>query len=287
MLPVLFNLGPFPVRVYGPMIAIGFLVALFFVLRDAKREGIDPHIFENAAFWTLPIGILGARIAHIAMFPGNYSLSDPLGWIAVWQGGLVFQGAPPAAIVFIYLYMRKHDVSFLKTCDVVFPYLPLAHGFGRVGCFFNGCCYGEPSNLPWAISFPRIPADPTQTATGSPAYLDHYYRFADITAESSLSHPVHPTQLYSLAGLVGICLLLLLLRKIWHPFQGFLMPVYFVAYSFFRFCVEFLRGDHNPVHLGVFTDQQIVAIVLATLGIALFVFMWLQSRKIAPTNATS
>ena len=92
MLPVLFRIGPVPINSYGLMIATGFLVALYFILRDARKAGLDEKAISDAAFFVLPIGILGTRSLHIVMYPETYSWSDPVGWFAIWRGGLVFQG---------------------------------------------------------------------------------------------------------------------------------------------------------------------------------------------------
>lgn len=278
MFPVLFKIGPVPIHTYGFMMAVAFLVGVHLMQRDAKKVGIDPRVIADVALYSLPLAILGARIAFISMYPGGFSLRDPIGWIALWRGGLVFQGAPVFVIPFAYYYLRKHKVPFLRAADIITPYIPLGHGIGRIGCFFYGCCYGRLTDLPWGIRFPRIPFDGTVAAKGSPAYLDHLDRFSDMGLSSEWSHAVHPTQLYSFVGLVGICGLLLLLRKRWNPYAGFTLPLYLVIYSVFRFIVEFFRGDHNPVHFLSLTDQQLFAIFFAVLGLFLFFILRGASR---------
>lgn len=283
MLPILLEIGPFPIHSYGLMIAIGFLTALFFIQRDAKAAGFDPKAFSDLSFYAFFIGIIGARLAHIVMFPYSYSWSDPIGWIAIWRGGLVFQGGPLLAMIFVFYYLRRQKISFWAACDIMFPYLALAHGFGRMGCFLNGCCYGKPTSVPWAIPARRVPWDTTLPPTGSSAYLDHLHRYSDIAADAHWSHAIHPTQLYSFLGLLLICLTLLYLRKHWHPFSGFTLPIYFVVYGFFRFLVEFFRGDHNPTHFFSLTDQQVASALFAAVGVALFFVLrrWLGEREAA------
>lgn len=283
MIPTLLEIGPVPIHSYGLMIAIGFLLAIIFIQRDAKHAGLDPKIFMDGALYVLPIGIFGARITHILLYPDSYSLTDPIGWIAVWNGGLVFQGGPPLVIIFCYYYLKKNGVYPWMAADLTFPYLGLAHGFGRMGCFLNGCCYGATSDVPWAIPFRRIPSDTALAIIGSPAFEDHLQRFSDMTTQSQWSHPVHPTQLYSFVGLISICLFLLLLRKYWHPYPGFTMPLYFIAYGIFRFIVEFFRGDHNPVHVFSLSDQQIFALLFSLFGVFFFFFL----RKITARHAAS
>ena len=279
MQPVLFELGPLKVHSYGLMIAVGFLTALYLLQRDASKKGFDPKVFADLAFILLPLGIAGTRIAHIIMFPENYSWDDPLGWIAIWRGGLVFQGAPPVALAFVYFWFKKHNVPFWQGCDLMFPYAPLAHGIGRIGCFLNGCCYGRPSDVPWAIPARRVPWDLSKEVIGNAGFLDHLRRFSDVSVNSHWSHPMHPTQLYSFVGLVMICGVILLLRKRWNPYPGFTMPVYFFLYGVFRFIVEFYRGDHNPVHILGLSDQQLFSVAFAVFGAALFVVLGLRARS--------
>jgi len=278
MLPIVYDLGPVAIHSYGLMMAVGFIVALFFIQRDAEKAGLDPKVLGDLTFWSLLVGLAGARVLHVFMFPEGYSWSSPLGWIAVWKGGLVFQGALPPVLVFIYVYLRKHKTDPWKSLDVIMPYVALGHGIGRVGCFFNGCCYGNRTDLPWGIPFRRVPWDTSVTATGSPAFLDHFRRYGELSATDHWSYPVHPTQLYSLIALVGLCLLMLYLRKKWHPFDGFLLPFYFAVYGVYRFFVEFLRGDHNPTSFGSLSDQQLFSILLFALGLGFFLYFYRRAQ---------
>jgi phosphatidylglycerol---prolipoprotein diacylglyceryl transferase len=204
MLSTLLKIGPVSIHSYGLMIAIGFLLAMFLAQRDGKKIGIDPNAVSNIAFFGLALGILGTRLLHIVMFPQGYSLSDPIGWIAIWRGGLVFQGALPGGVLAVVFGCRFYKIPAWKAIDLGIPYLPLAHAFGRIGCLMNGCCYGRRTDLPWGIRFPRVPWDLSQPATGSPAYLDHCNRFSGLSmAHDHWSYPVHPTQ--STSGTGGPC----------------------------------------------------------------------------------
>ena len=269
MHPVILNIGPFPLHSYGLMVAIGFLTVLHFIQRDAKIAGHDPKIFADLAFVVLPLGLIGARIAHIMMFPEYYSLQDPLGWFAVWNGGLVFQGSPPIAIVYTIWYLKRHNISFWEGADIIFPYLALGHAIGRIGCLLYGCCFGAPTDSFWGIRFPRFISD--GNITGSPAYLDHLGRYEEITRESTHSIAVYPTQVFSFIGLMVIFGLILAMRKYWKPFQGFTLPVYLMLYGIFRFWIEGLRGDHNPIRAFNLTDQQLFSLIGALIGLFFFV----------------
>lgn len=281
MCPTLLKLGPFALHTYGLLLAIGFLLGLYMIQRDAKRVGLDPQVIGDMAFWTLLVSIVGARIRYIIMFPEAFSWSDPIGWIAIWQGGLVFEGGLVAGLLFCLWYVRRKKLEMGRTADVIMPYLPLGHAIGRLGCFLGvGCCYGKVTDVPWGVRFPRVPQDVSQPATGSEPFLN---QFGSKSAEH-WSMPVHPTQLYEAVGLLIICGLLLLLRKRWHPFAGFTAPLYLVFYGTLRFIVEFFRGDHNPTHLGSLSDQQVFSLLAVLVGIGIFLFSF-RRRQTAPVAA--
>jgi phosphatidylglycerol:prolipoprotein diacylglycerol transferase len=281
MHPTLIKLGPVTLHTYGLLIALGFLVALHFMRRDARKQGIDPNFITDTAFWVLFLGLAGTRVLHILMFPSEYSWTDPLGWVAVWNGGLVFQGALPPAIAYCVWAVRRKQVPTWQFADVVSPYIPLGHAFGRMGCFMYGCCYGVRTDLPWGVRFPRIPADTTQLPTGSPVFLDHFKRHA-LPADAHWSHPVHPTQLYSVFGLLAICLVLVYMKKRHPLFTGFTFPLYLILYGLFRFVVEFFRGDHNPTRFDLISDQQAFALLMAVSGVVLGAILYLRERRAKP-----
>jgi len=286
MFPTLLKIGPFTVHAYGLMIAIGFLIAVVMVQRDGKKVGIDPRAVSDMAFWLLVLGVGGSRLLHILMYPSQYSWRDPIGWIAVWQGGLVYQGAPIPVAIYGWFATRRRKINFWQMMDCTTPYVAVAHAVGRIGCFLNGCCYGKPTSLPWGVCFRRDPWDLAQPPTGSPAFLDHCQRFADVSVNHShWSHPVHPTQLYSVVMLITLCLVLLYLRKKWHPFPGFTLPLYFFLYSIGRFVIEFFRGDHNPTVFGLISYQQMFSI-LAAVGCTLFFLVlrqWARQKDVPAT----
>ncbi len=265
------SLGPLTLHNYGLMIAIGFLAAVFFILRDAEKEGLDRQLIAEKSLWALFWGVAGTRLLHIMMFPESYSWKDPIGWVAVWNGGLVFQGAFPLSIAYAWWVLRKHKQPFWKVSDIVLTYMPLAQAFGRIGCFFNGCCFGHRAqDLPWALSFPK----------GSPPYYAHLKRFSELTTDAQWSFPIHPTQIYSSMLLVLICLTLWLLRKKWQPFTGFVLPMYLMLYSVARFIIEIYRDDDNPTNLGfgVISNQQVFCLAMFALGAGLFIYLRKRSR---------
>jgi phosphatidylglycerol:prolipoprotein diacylglycerol transferase len=273
MYPVILKLGPITLHSYGLMLAVGFLIGLYFLRKDAVKFGINPDVVSDGAFWTLLVALAGSRILFIIMYPEGFSWRKPLEWFAIWQGGLVFQGAILPAVGFIYYYARRHQANFFDAMDMAVPWVALGHGVGRIGCFLNGCCFGERSDLPWAISFPRVPHDLTHTPTGCPAYLTHVERYGLNPSAELWSFPVHPTQIYGVLGLLAACGILLYTRSHWRPFYGSTMSIYFVLYGLGRFLVEFIRDDGNPVRVAGFTDQQLMAVASVIFGLVLLIVL--------------
>ena len=155
MHPELFTI-PFTsltVKSYGLMMVIGFLAAVWIIRRLSKNITPDPQLITNAALYSLVAGVLGARlffvIHHFGQFKGNL-----LSIFAIWNGGLELLGGVVLAITVIILYLRYHKLPVREYLDILAIGLLLALSFGRIGCFLNGCCFGKPSDLPWAISFP-------------------------------------------------------------------------------------------------------------------------------------
>lgn len=218
MFPVLLDLGFFKINTYGTLIVLGFLVALGLIRRRAKIDGFEPDTAVDLAFWALLMGLLGSRILYI-LTQLDYFIANPLKIIDIREGGLVFYGGfISGAATFIY-FCRKYKFPMLKTMDMAVPSLAIAQSFGRIGCFFAGCCYGkEAVGLPWAIIFPP-------QSTGAPPGI-----------------PLHPTQLYdSLNTLIifGITFALQSRKK----FHGQVLATYMLMYAVGRSIVESYRGD--------------------------------------------
>jgi len=271
MHPVILKLvGPISIRSYGLMLALAFLTAIVLAQRDAKRKGIDPNIVSDVAVWLLISGVLGARLMFVILNPSLFPLSQPLNILKTWQGGLVFYGGIIAAVPVGILVLRRRRVDVWQFADVVAPYIALAHAIGRIGCFLNGCCFGKPTHVPWAVSFPRfVDAQGNLLETGS-AYAHQLYSDPPlIPPDATRSLPVHPTQLYCALGLVIICSLLLALWKR-RTFKGQIFWSYLLMYSALRFGIEFFRGD-NPGLLFGLTISQIVGIPLFLLAFGVLV----------------
>jgi len=215
MRPILFNIGPLPIRSYGLFLFLAFVVGIELARRDAKRANLDPKAVMDVGFWLVISGIAGARIMYVLFYARDRLLHDPLLVFRTWEGGLVYWGGFLLALPTAALLCHRHGLPVLRALDLTAPSVAIGQALGRIGCFLNGCCYGVACNLPIGVKFPH------------------------------LDHPVHPTQLYeSAAQFVWFGILWSMRKRIKRP--GALISLYVIAYSATRFAIEFLRGDGNP-----------------------------------------
>lgn len=144
-----------PVGTYGPMLVIGFLAAITLIKRLSRSLGTNPQHIINAALYSLIGGVVGARVFYFVHHHDQFQ-GDFLGIFRVWNGGLELLGGVVAAVVVILAYLKYHKLPIKPYLDILAVGLMLALVFGRIGCFLNGCCFGKPANLPWAVRFPSF-----------------------------------------------------------------------------------------------------------------------------------
>jgi phosphatidylglycerol:prolipoprotein diacylglycerol transferase len=225
---------------YGLMLVIGFLVAVFVIRRLSLRLTPDPQFITNAALYSLIAGVVGARLFYVIHYFEKFR-HDLLSTFAIWKGGLELLGGVLLAILVIIFYLRRHKMPIRRYVDILAVGLTLTLVFGRIGCFLNGCCFGKPTDLPWAVRFPygsfayRSQISPDlkrnrpEPHVKLPAHLFGYADsdgrwHAELKPYDSLTPdqkhmvdngpyrclPVHPTQLYSSANAALCCLVLYL-----------------------------------------------------------------------------
>lgn len=249
MWPVLFRIDGFTFYSYGFMLAVGFLVAAWLGAREAEREGISWQWVFDLTLVLCISAIVGARLVYvITELP--WFIKHPREALSLSGGGLSFFGGFGFALATGIAFARRSRVSAWVMADIAAPYVALAYAIARVGCFLNGCCYGTPSELPWAI--PRSPQDLI---------------------------PRHPTQIYASLGSLAIFAILLAIRRGRH-FPGFRMFLYVGLYSVMRFVVEIFRDV--PRILGPLSLAQIVCIpafLLAIAGIGVLSATWREGRS--------
>ncbi len=245
----LFTIGPITIYGYGLMIAIGILAAYWNTERLAKKAGLDPEPVFNILIIGVGFGILGAKLLfYITIL--DQIIANPKLIATYLTEGFVVYGGIIFGIVAALLYCKKKGLSFFHYLDCAAPSIALAQGFGRIGCFLAGCCYGTPMDCPISITF-----------TDS-AYAPNHI-------------PLFPSQLVSSAfDFVHFFVLCALFKRNKQP--GKIGAFYLVFYSIGRFIIEFFRGDLERGNVGTLSTSQFISVFVAIVGIAMVVFL---SRK--------
>lgn len=239
MHPLLVKIGPIPIHSYGALIALGFISGLLLVRRLSKASGLNVDRVMDITFWSLLVGFVGARGLFVLTRWESY-WADPASIFKVWEGGLVFFGGPLLVIPFLIFALRKFELPFWKTADVLTPGLVVAHMFGRLGCLAAGCCYGKPTGTSFGVRLT-----------------------SDLVEPELRGIPLHPTQLYESASL-----LILLLGLLWvyrrRQFDGQVVLTYLLAYPLIRSVIEIYRGDTIRGFLidGILSTSQFISILV-------------------------
>ncbi|MBF0545777.1 MAG: prolipoprotein diacylglyceryl transferase [Candidatus Riflebacteria bacterium] len=235
MYPIFFSTPWFNVYSYGTMMALGYAFGTAIILWEAHKS----HLSVEAVFDMLLIqmisGLVGSRFLYLWEYLGSQTATSSE-FIKFESGGLTFFGAVLASIASNLIFIKIKGLPFWQTMDCVGIGLPYGIAIARLGCFFNGCCFGKPCDYPWGMYFPRFTL-----------------------------HKVHPTQLYeSICGILIFIILQIFRKKRTH--FGQIFTVCLMLYSFFRFNIEFFRGD-NPTFFGPLTLSQFLGIIIFCLGI--------------------
>ena len=239
MYPNLFTIGSLTITTFGAMVALGSLVGLWVYSRELHRGGL-PATALDAALAGIVGGLLGAKLLFVAEHYGE----EPLGRLLLARGGLSWYGGLVGGLasgVFVIVWQK---LPLLAVISAATPALAIGHAIGRVGCFLVGDDYGRPTDLPWAVAFPR----------GLPPTIQ----------------PVHPTQLYEMVLLFPLAWLLIKERRHGRS-DWFVLGSYLLGAGAIRFAIEWYRVDVR-VALGMSVAHW------ASLG-AIVAGAWLLTRR--------
>ncbi len=259
MYPILFRIGPLEIRSYGFMLALSFLVGILLGSRRAEKYGIEAKFIYDLSVWLMLGAIIGARLFyvffHLDEFAHNLTaIFNPFqdGHL-VGIAGMNMYGGVIFAIAFGMIYMWKHQLPIWKISDILIPYLALGTAITRIGCFLNGCCFGNSTDCILGMNFPHD----------------------SIPGEIFHDHAIHPTQLYSSAFNFLLFPALIWIDK-HKKVYGQTFWTWIVVYALFRFSIEFIRYYEDAMYLYRgesfdLTMNQGVAVLLAIFGIIMIV----------------
>ena len=241
MKDVLFSIGPFTVHSYGLMIAIGVIFAFSTAMYRAKGKGLDKEFVFDVGFYCAIVGIISTRLLYYIVEIPSIIKDPSLLWD--FRYGYVVYGGIIGGVLTGLFYCFKKNKNFFDYFDLVMPSIVLAQGFGRIGCFMAGCCYGKETDCAIGIVF----HDSNMAPNGV---------------------KLIPTQLISSAGDFLIYFILIFYAK-FSKKRGRVGAMYFILYSIGRFFVEFLRDDYRG-SIGFLSTSQLISIVMLVIGFALF-----------------
>ena len=243
------TIGPFTIHGYGLMIAIGILAAMFIGEKRAKNRNLNPDEIYNLTICCAFFGFWGAKILFCIVEWKNF-VQNPLALLK--SSGFVVYGGIIAGVLAGFLWCHFRKLEFWKYFDIVLPSVAVAQGFGRLGCFLAGCCYGRETDAWYGIAFQNSQYAPNQVK-------------------------LIPTQLISAFGMFAIAGILF-----WYALkprkQGQTGFLYLILYSVGRSCVEFLRNDHRG-EIGILSTSQFISIFVLIFGIAGFYTMSKRGQK--------
>ena len=262
MYPYLIRLENISIASYPFLFGLGITVAGIVMLILGKRDGYSIKQIGNLFILLAFSVLIGGRILFIIEFYPQFS-GNWAKMIELSNGGQIFYGGLILSILMLIVYCKRAKLKITTAMDLTIVAVPLGLAIGRLGCFCKGCCYGEPSNFAWALSFPKN-IDTEENIVGCPAYL-HQLNDGLISSLHSHTLPIHPTQLYSAAVSLVIFVFMLWLWKKEYA-KGKLLFVYLAMYSVFRFLIEFIR-ENEIIACGLTISQLISLIIIILISI--------------------
>jgi prolipoprotein diacylglyceryl transferase len=257
------HIGPFQLRAYGLMIALGVIAAVWLTGKRVVARGIGTAEDVAAiALWAVPAGIIGARIYHVItdpeLFRGQWYRA-----FYIWEGGLGIWGGIGLGVVVGLWVAKRRGLPLLPMLDCVAPALALAQAIGRWGNYWNQELFGRPTTLPWGLEI-----DVRHRPTG-------YEQYATF----------HPTFLYESLWNLALCGVLLLIDRRHRLRPGRLFVVYVVGYTFARFFIERMRIDTANKILGLRVNEWVSALMFLGGVVFLAVDWWRHRHDVAEPEA--
>ncbi len=277
--PVLVSIGPIPIRWYSLSYIAGLILGYVWVRANLKHtRTVEMRAMDDLFLWIIIGVVFGGRIGSVLFYgfqqDSQRYFSDPMAWLAVWDGGMSFHGGFLGVLLAVVIWSRFNPKTrFWEVTDLLAISAPIGLFFGRIANFINGELYGRPTDVPWAMRFPT---------------------FGPNGVKDQWTEPRHPSQLYEsfLEGLV----LLIVLNVMWRnpairDRAGIVTGGFMAGYGFFRFLVEFVRKPDNGIEagffkfagLGTFTTGQELSFPMIIAGVALM--LWRRNQTPAGTLA--
>ena len=250
MYPLLLELGPLNIYSYGVILGGAYFLALWYALRRARRAGLNEQRIVDLGIVGIVSAVVGAKLMLLVVDFDRYA-ADPSQLTALLMAGGVFYGGLLLAVPVCWWYIRRNGLPLWTTCDLFAPGIALAQGVGRMGCLLAGCCYGQPTEAPWGVTF---------TST-----------LAAANSGTPLGVALHPTQIYESAAVLLILGVLLAGERRWRQFPGRTFWTYVLLYAVARIVIELFRGDPRGMVFETLATSQFVSALLVPASIVMLV----------------
>ena len=248
MSSIMFSIWGFDIRWYSVLLLIAFLVGMFFVNKEAKRFEISKDFIFNLLFWTLIVGVIGARLYYV-IFEWNYYSNNIGEILQVWKGGLAIHGGIIAGLLAIIAYTKKYNFRTLRFLDFIVPGLIIGQSIGRWGNFFN------------------------QEAHGISTTLEHLesLHIPEFIVEGMKINGVYytPTFLYESIACLIVFILIIIIRRMRYTKVGTPTALYLILYGIVRFFIERSRTD-SLMFVG-FKIASIVSVIMVIVGVIILI----------------
>lgn len=254
MNPVAFTIFSIDVKWYSVFILVGIIIAWILIRSEARKFNISSDFITNLLFWTIIMGIIGARLYYI-IFNWSYYSNHLNEIYRIWEGGLAIHGGIILGGLTLIMYCRKYKVSTFRMLDICAPYLLFAQALGRWGNFFNSEAYGAATTLEHLKSIKIIPEFVIYGMNINGTYYTPAFYYES---------------LWCLLGVV----LILIIRKFKYTRLGWQVGFYLMWYGLGRFFIESSRTD--SLMLGYIKVAQLVSIILFVVGL---IIILIQARK--------
>jgi phosphatidylglycerol:prolipoprotein diacylglycerol transferase len=272
VLPALDDGAGVPIRGYGVMLLLAAAAGTWLSVIRGRAIGIDADTMLALATEVFIWGLVGARLFYVLEYHGQFfgagtTLGESLARIVnIAGGGLVVFGALPTAAIAAWRFAARRGIPFLKLADCAVPGMLVGLAIGRVGCFLNGCCYGGPCDLPWAVRFPEGTA---------PA--------AEYPGPAGGSLPLHPAQLYAAVDAALLALVAVLFTPVARR-DGEVFALVLTLHPISRILLEIIRVDEPPALGTPFSISQLVSILLLALAAALWWWIGRQPPRVVVSD---
>jgi phosphatidylglycerol:prolipoprotein diacylglycerol transferase len=257
MHPRLISTSFFTIYTFGILLAASYLSAFGWMVRGARRAGLDPEALASLGIWAIVGALVGAKALLLfrSILDGSFAISDLWSMALVTSAGDFYGGFVGGLTASAMFFWRHPNLPVWRAADVCAPAIAHGQAIGRVGCFMAGDDYGRPAHLPWAVTF----TDPEAERLGG----------------TPLNVPLHPVQLYESAMCLALFVFLVWLTRRRHR-DGDIIVAYTLLYAIARFGLEFFRGDADRgfVFGGLLSTSQFIGVVMAALAIG----VWMRRR---------